>query len=133
MSYLILPTASVAYAESLSSALWGISRPPAIRKPEDTQLYTSWIVHPTTGAVALYVPDDTRPVHQDADVQPVLDLLAPALTADELQIATDAVEEARGARISFKQLLEDSPSLAPALMTHEQAQASGWFEEEETL
>ena len=124
MSYLLLTQPK---AESYSAALWGISRPPAVRSEKDTQLYTSWITHPDTGAQALYVPDDTRPVHVDADLQPLLDLMAPAITEAELTAITEAVEASRGGRISFKALVEASPSLSANLRTREQLEAAGWF------
>lgn len=127
MNYLVLSTPSEPYAAAISSALWGLARPPAVRKPEDTQNYTSWIVKPDESAVALFVPDDTRPVHPAADLQPLLDLMAPAITDAELTAITEAVESARGGRIRFKSLVEASPSLSANLRTKAQLEADGWF------
>ena len=130
MSYLLL---SQPKAEEYSAALWGISRPPSVRSERDTQLYTSWLTHPDTGAQALFVPDDTRPVHVDADLQPLLDRMAPAITEDELTAITEAVEASRGGRISFKSLVEASPSLSVNLRTKAQLEADGWFPADELI
>lgn len=128
--YLVLTQPSLEYADALNRSVWAIARPDAVRQPEDTQLYTSVHVHPATGDVALYVPDDTRSVHVDADIGALLTLIGMAVTADELAALTETIESARGGNLSLKTLIEDTPSLAANLITQSTAESDGWFANE---
>lgn len=127
MSYLVLSQPSEAYAEAISAALWGISRPASVRSEKDSQFYTSWSVHPTSGSVALYVPDETQPVHVDADIDELMGLIDQAVTMDEANAIRAIIEGRKGQRINFLEVLQASPSLSPNLKTRDELDAQGWF------
>lgn len=125
--YLVLSIASEVYAESISSALWSISIPPSIKSGHHTILYTSWVVHPLDASVALYVPDETQPVHTDADIDSLMSVITAAITTDESNAIRTAIGSRKGSTISFLEILQASPSLAPNLKTREQMETDGWF------
>jgi len=137
MNYLILSQPSEAYAESISRALWGISRPASVRDAKDvSELYTSWVVHPD-GRVALYLPDETKPVHVDGDVHSFTTLVGnpdvTITTVDEEGVERSEtttmnkhLNSLRGGRVNPLQLIE-ATIFAVALRTREQLEADGWF------
>ena len=117
--------------ETISSALWAISRPDAESK--GTRLYCGWITHPETGQHALTLdPTDTQPIHPDADlaIAQLVGGLTPFATAQEIDLLTESLINAKGGRINVVDMLP--ATLSANLMTHETAEANGWFETEIT-
>lgn len=127
MSFLVLTQPSESYAESISRALWGISRPASVRDAKDvTELYTSWVVHPD-GRVALYVPDESKNVHELADVSTLVDLISLAVTDAEADAIETVITESKGDRLNILDVIKQSPSLSANLKTREQLESAGWF------
>ena len=111
-----VPTSGDATAAALSDALWGLTRPPNVRSEKDTQrLFGS--VTMTDGSVWLAVVDDYDiPVHADAELGGIADILQPWIDAGQLPAATNAqlealIESKRGDRLvvweAFPQLFKD--------------------------
>ena len=129
MSYLILSQPSEAYAEAISRSLWAISRPEQVRKDKDvSQLYTSWAVHPDSGAVALFLPDESKPVHELGDIDTFCGLVGnPDVTINGETLPMDAhLETLRGGRVNPLNLIQ-STAFAVALKTRDQLEAEGWL------
>jgi hypothetical protein len=117
--------------ETISSALWAISRPDAESK--GTRLYCGWITHPETGQHALTLdPTDTQPIHPDADlaIAQLVGGLTSFATAQEIDLLTESLINAKGGRINVVDMLP--ATISANLMTHETAEANGWFETEIT-
>ena len=91
-------------AEPLSNALWGLSRPPHVRGPNDTQYLFPWITA-LNGSRWLVVDTEYEiNVHADAELDGIADILQPWIDASELPADTNAVlaalvEELRGQRL----------------------------------
>ena len=133
MNYLILSQPSEAYAGAISRALWAISRPEQVRDDSDvSQLYTSWQVHPESGAVALFLPDESKPVHALGDIDTFCGLVGnPNVTIDGETLKTDAhLQTLRGGRVNPLNLIQ-STAFAVALKTRDQLEAEGWFPTDE--
>lgn len=91
-------------AEPLSQALWGLSRPPQVRGPEDTQYLfgsitaldgTRWLVVDTTYEIS---------VHAEAELGGIATILQPwidggHLPPDTLKQLAGLVESLRGGRL----------------------------------
>jgi len=143
MKYLILSQPSEAYAEAISRALWGISRPESVRDAKDvTELYTSWAVHPD-GRVALYLPDETKTVHVNADITPFTELVGnpdvTITTTDEEGVESsqtlpmdEHLDSLRGGRVNPLALIQ-STAFAANLKTRPELEAGGWFPTEDDL
>ena len=115
---------------TVSAALWALSRPDA--GEQDTRFYCGWITHPQTGQHALTLAEtDTQPIHPNAD--PAIDALVSALRPIVGDTQADALHAtltaAKGTRLSVVNALP--PALQAALITQEQANADGWFPENE--
>lgn len=103
-------------AELLSNALWGLSRPPHVRGPNDTQYLFGWITA-TDGSRWLVVDTGYEiNIHPDAELGPIVDILQPwidagQLPADTLTQLNALVESKRGKRLvvydAFPQLFKD--------------------------
>ena len=102
-------------AEPLSEALWSLSNPH--RKPEDTQYLFGWIESKLDGSRWLEVPTTyTIPVHADAVLDGIADILQPwidggHLPADTNTVLSALVESSRGGLLTvydaFPQLFKD--------------------------
>ena len=143
MSYLILSQPSEAYAEAISSSLWALSRPKHVRDAKDvSQFYTSWLVH-TDGRVALYLPNETKRVHSDGDVDSFCDLIGnPDVTitiidedgAESSQTLPmdEHLNTMRGGSINPLALIQ-STAFAANLKTQTELEADGWFPTEDLM
>ena len=141
MNYLILSQPSVDYARSISSSLWALSRPEHVRDAKDvSQLYTSWLVH-TDGRVAIYLPDETKHVHSDGDVDSFCGLIGnPDVTitiTDEEGVESsqtlpmdEHLNTVRGGSINPLALIQ-STAFTANLKTRTELEADGWFPSED--
>ena len=121
--HLLLGQSGEAYAQALSAGLWALSVPEA----KSTLYYTGYITH-ADGNVAIHVPDETQPVHADADVSAFMPLVTKeGVSQDELDGFAATLEAAKGDRINFLNILQASPSFAPDLRSLAQMEADGWF------
>lgn len=111
-----VPTSGDATAAALSDALWGLTRPPNVRSEKDThRLFGS--VTMTDGSVWLAVVDDYDiPVHADAELDGIADILQPwindgLLPADTNMQLAALIESSKGGRLvvwgAFPQLFKD--------------------------
>lgn len=122
-------------AEALSNALWGLSRPPAARGPNDTQYLFGWITA-LDGSRWLVVDTDYEVnVHQDAELGGIAVILQPWIDAGPLPADTNTqlaalIESKRGQQLvvysAFPQLFKDMSK------THEQMIAAGLLAEPNT-
>lgn len=126
IQYLQLNTDSLDYARALSAALWSITRPE--RTDADTQYYSSPIVHPETGMIALPISDEAKHVHPLASAATLLAMVQ--ITEAEASDLTAALESAKGGHVRISDLLPASWS--PALLSREAAAKAGWFAQPET-
>jgi len=124
---MILPLAhpTIEYAQAMSAALWALAVPNATGA---TRYAVGWITHPTTGDVALSIPDTYRQrVAPSADIAAFVALLPiPQGERDDLAATLEA---ARGNTLTVAQLLP--PTLAAHALTDAEADAAGWFPEME--
>jgi len=132
MRYLILQGGGVEYARALSRELFRLSRPEHARRPDDVTLYLSdWQVHPTTGAVALALPDGEIPVHAGASDTALPDMVAAVVPADErAQMGLD-IAASRGKRARPTTFVPQS--ISTNLKTHDEMKAGGWFSDDTEL
>lgn len=116
-----LTTPTEAYARAMSALLWALARPTAAGS---TAYAVGWVTHPSTGDVALRIPDNyTQRVHADADVAAFVAALS--LPVGEAAALTATLEGARG---GSPLLVADwlPPTLAANSMTDSAAAAAGW-------
>jgi len=102
-------------AEALSNALWGLSRPPALRTGKDTQYLFGWL---TALDGSRWLQVDTAyeiNVHAEAELSGSADILQPWIDAGHLPADTNTqlaalVESKRGQRLvvydAFPQLFK---------------------------
>lgn len=132
MQYLILGTANDKLdADKLSKELYKLSRPDSVRDPKDVTTHLYGIVeHPTTGEVALQIPDDGEyelPIHSEKDSKELAKLykkffLDKGKTEDKVK---DNVDKKKGGdKIKTKDLLPFEDFVDQATMD-----ANGWFPE----
>lgn len=113
-------------AEPLSNALWGLSRPPEVRAPEDTQYLFPWITA-LDGTRWLVVDTEYEVnVHPDAVLDGIADILQPWIDAGHLPTDTNTVlaalvESLRGQRLvvydAFPQLFKDMSKTHAEMIT----------------
>lgn len=103
---LYIPTSGENTAAALSNALWGLTRPASAREEKDTQeLFGRKAM--SNGSVWLVVDTEfTIPVHQDADVTLIAEILEPfveaeAITYLELIELFDLIEVTRGQELNI--------------------------------
>jgi hypothetical protein len=108
-------------AESLSNALWSLSRPPQVRDPNDTQFLFPWITALDGSRWLMVDTTLSLPIHPDALPQgylptPILLILAKYIDAGHLSqfdedYLTDLVTANLGGRLvvydAFPQLFKD--------------------------
>ena len=131
MKYVILPAETdIAKGWALSAAVYAFSRPPEIKAADDvTAYYTSPVQHPTTGAVALPLPEtETIKAHPQSTKDGVLALLSPYLTQAEIDGLTTLMPAVNGTRVNVLTVIQDNlPSLAGQVNTYTQLDNDGWF------
>ena len=103
-------------AESLSSALWALARPPALQSNNHTKYLFGW-VDATDNTRWLEVDTECQiRIHADAELGALADILQPWIDAGNLPIDTNTqlatfIESKRGQRIivyeAFPQLFKD--------------------------
>lgn len=123
---LTLTTPTLAYAQAMSGALWSLAVPSVTGT---TRYAVDWITHPSTGDVALLIPETyTQRVASDADVSAFVSVLN--LPADEAAALTSTLRGAKGGTsLTVAEWLP--PTLAARTLTDEEADAAGWFAEPE--
>ncbi len=120
---LTLTQPTTEYAQAMSSALWSLAVPNATGT---TRYAVGWITHPTTGDVALSIPDTyTQRVAPDADIAAFVAALP--IPQDEADALTATLEAARGETLTMAQFLP--PTLQANALTDAEADAAGWFPE----
>lgn len=132
MSYLILSTPSIDYANAISHELWLLVRPASVGADETTQYYTGRYAHPDGQEVAIGPINGPQPIHEDADEAALSDLIGPAITEDEKAFVTQSIIDAKGGSLSIMEMVSSIDSLSPQLRTREQLDAAGWFPTDET-
>lgn len=125
-----VPTSGVIVAESLTSALWSLSRPLALRGNDTTQAMFS-LFTALNGSVWLVVDTEFEiPVHAEAELDGIADVLQPWIDEGSLPADTNAtlaayIESTRGGRMvpwnAFPQLFKDQSK------SREQMIADGLF------
>lgn len=112
-----VPTSGAMTADALSDALWALSRPNAVRLPQDTQRMFGSVTC-TDGSVWLHVDTEFDiPVHPEAELGGIAAILQPwindaLLPADTITQLADYVQSKRGQRMTpwdaFPQLFKDA-------------------------
>lgn len=108
-------------AEPLSQALWGLSRPPHVRGPDDTQYLFGWISDLNGDRWLVVDTEYEINVHPDAVLDGIADILQPWIDSEDLPPDTNTqlaalVESTRGGRLvvwnAFPQLFKDMSKTA---------------------
>ncbi len=129
---LILSAPSIEYAQAVSHELWMLARPREYSATETSQFYCGSFAHPDGTQVAIGPIDGSQRVHIDAHEITFVDLIDAAITAVERQDIIDGINAAKGSSINVQTMIENTPSLASALITREQMLEDGWFAETAT-
>ncbi len=127
MSYLILSTPSLPYADLISHELWLLVRPASVGGSETTQFYTGRYSHPDGTKVAIGPINGPQPIHKDADEYALAELIGPAVTPEEEEFIVTSIADSKGGSLSIMDMIESIDSLSPNLRTREQLEAEGWF------
>lgn len=128
-----LPVASIANADALSRALWQIMIPAGY--VGDTVRFCGWLVHPTSGAVMIDLPDNITAPVMNPSATPLAGFLAPFVTAGNV---TPAELTALRAKVTAAAALPAPGNviavadIIPAFFlnqaqTRAQLVAAGWF------
>lgn len=131
MSYLILSTPSLPYADAISHELWLLVRPASVGADETTQFYTGRYAHPAGDEVAIGPIEGSQPIHKDADEIPLASLIGAAVTADEEAYIENTISDAKGGSLDMYDMLQGIDSLSSNLRTRSELEADGWFPTEE--
>jgi hypothetical protein len=135
MQYIkVLPQAGLTSeqrAEAISYELWAISRPPAIRNPNDVTTYLfGWVKHPTQDPAYTEVVDTALDVELDYNiiVHPENNLtnliaLFPELSQAEKDGLAAFIESQQS--FPFQYIIPQDTTV----FTYEQMKDSGWFPE----
>lgn len=103
-------------AEPLSDALWGLSRPPEVRQPDDTRYLFPWLVTLDNERWLIVDTEHEINVHPEAVLDGIADILQPWIDEGHLPVDTNAnlaafVTSLRGQRLivwqAFPQLFKD--------------------------
>jgi hypothetical protein len=135
---MILCKVSLANIEQLNRSIQRLMRPSHLRDGSCvTDLYCPMVTHPTTGEMALQLPEsETVPVHLEADGSELLAVLSVfvdkgTLTQADADAIAGAVGSLRGQEVRIADFIPESWS--QAVMTQAQAEADGWFPVEEII
>lgn len=125
-------------AESFNRGLMRLMRPTATRDASYvTDFYCPIIKHPTSGWWALELPEtETVPIHLEADgseLRTVLEIFVQdeALTEAEANQITGAVTMVRGQQVRIRDFIPASWSAY--VLTRAQAEAAGWFPDDDPI
>jgi len=128
MKYLILTQPSIEYAELVSQCIWIARYPEEVRLGgEQTQYYCGYIVHPSSGDIALVFPDEPLVVHPMRKLQPLVDTIKAPLPEEEKQNIQDHFDGLFPRETAL--YIDDAlpPIFASNLKTREQMESAGWF------
>jgi hypothetical protein len=131
MSYLILSTPSLPYANAISHELWLLVRPSSVGSSETTQYYAGRYAHPDGAKVAIGPINGPQPIHEDADELTLAELIGLAVTEEEGEFIIQSIADAKGGSLSIMEMVEQIDSLSPNLRTRAELEAQGWFPIEE--
>ena len=122
-------------AEPLSNDLWSLSRPPAVRGPNDTQYLFGWVNALDASRWLMVDTEYEISVHPDAELGGIAVILQPWIDAGHLPADTNTqlaalIASKRGQQLvvydAFPQLFKDMSK------THEQMIAAGLLAEPNT-
>ena len=122
-------------AEPLSQALWSLSRPPAVRGPNDTQYLFGWVNALDASRWLMVDTEYEISVHAEAELGGIAVILQPWIDAGHLPADTNAqlaalIESKRGQQLvvydAFPQLFKDMSK------THAEMIAAGLLAEPNT-
>jgi hypothetical protein len=121
-----IPTSGAETAQALSDSLWGLTRPPQVRDPEDTQQLFGTT---TMKDGSVWLACDTEfsiPVHAQAELDGIADILQPwidsgALPADTNTQLAAFIEASKGGTLvvydAFPQLFKDQSKTREELIS----------------
>lgn len=107
-------------AEPLSLALWELTRPAGVQRPQDTKFLFGWIDDLQGNRWLMVETTHEINVHPDAELNGISDILQPWIDAGELPADTNTqlaalVESLRGGRLvvydAFPQLFKDASKI----------------------
>ena len=135
---MILCKVSLANIEQLNRSIHRLMRPSHLRDGSYvTNLYCPMITHPSTGEMALQLPEsETVPVHIEADgaeLQAMMAIFANdgSITQQEADGIVAAVQLYAGQQVVIADRIP--PSWQGNVLTQAQAEADGWFPVEEII
>ncbi|GAA6622907.1 hypothetical protein [Scytonema sp. NUACC26] len=127
-----IPITSELIAQSLSKALYELSRPLSTQLTEDvSEYYCGWLVHPITKEVVLILPeDDLLPVNSLANDRALDKFLKPFQNAQK--ITGEDIEKVRNAIATNKdkqiKVIDFLPQYwLDSAKTQEQLEGGNWF------
>lgn len=122
MTYLELSQPSATYASAVSQLMWGLCG-----HPDDTATthYCGWVVHPTTGAVALTLDDQGIYIQPTATADAIIAATKEVMSPTEQTALTASIQSRRGSNSRVTDILP--ASIAANLLTQEQAESAGWL------
>ena len=91
---LYVPTSGSTVAAALSAALWGLSRPPQVRRPNEVTTGLFGFITCRDGSVWLQVDTEFDiPIHQDAILDGIADIMQPWIDAQLIPADTNTLLE----------------------------------------
>ncbi len=132
MPYLL---ANPSYAEQLNRSIMRLLRPEHLRNEKYTDLYCTMVTHPTTGYMALVLPEtQTVPIHIEASGDELKALMSifvndGAVPQAEADALSDALTVLGGQKVRIVDFVPGS--WGPFILTKEQMDADGWFPEQD--
>ncbi|QDP47364.1 MAG: hypothetical protein Unbinned4388contig1000_83 [Prokaryotic dsDNA virus sp.] len=116
-------------AEIISKELYELSRPPQVREASDVSAYMfGWVENDLNEVVLLFDDEATMPIHQQADVQPLIDVMSHVPEAEKTALAAYITSKISD-RIDMVNLI---PSTAVEL-TEAQMYEQGFYNVEEEI
>lgn len=115
-------------AEGLQKEFYRISRPETVADPKDvTKRLAGWITHPTTGELAIVLPDISIRKNSMADADGLINLLKSVISQDKQDKVVQDYQN--NDSISIQELWE---FLFPnETLNQAEMEAEGWFATEE--
>lgn len=127
-----IPVTNEQTAAIVSEKIYNLTRPTAVKDPNDTtQYYCNWVIHPTTNEVMLEMPEVADiPVHIAAKEDELDDIFQPFVLAEfisveEVQAIKTAIQENKGNAVNINQFI---PGFwINQVKTKEELEKDGWF------
>ncbi len=103
-----IPTSSAPAAQTLSESLWGLTMPPSVINGNATRLLFGTVTMKNASVWLACDDEITIPVHQDANVDPIAEILEPFVDSGvidypDIQALFDLVEITRGQELNVWQ------------------------------